>query len=84
VQAVANPTSTLASVASMVPFSAPLTMPSRLVLGQASVPEALLSAGLTIAGALALIPVATRAYSRAVLQSGRVKLRDAFRRERVA
>jgi ABC-2 type transport system permease protein len=84
VQAVANPTSTLASVASMVPFSAPLTMPSRLVLGQASVPEALLSAGLTIAAALALIPVATRAYSRAVLQSGRVKLRDAFRRERVA
>lgn len=84
VQAVANPTSTLAAVASMVPFSAPLTMPSRLVLGQASVADALLSAGLTIAGALALIPVATRAYSRAVLQSGRVKLRDAFRRERVA
>jgi ABC-2 type transport system permease protein len=84
VQAVANPTSTLAVVASMVPFSAPLTMPSRLVLGQASVADALLSAGLTIAGALALIPVATRAYSRAVLQSGRVKLRDAFRRERVA
>ncbi|MGZ4137939.1 MAG: ABC transporter permease [Actinomycetota bacterium] len=84
VQAVQNPTSTLAAVASMVPFSAPLTMPSRMVLGQASIPAALLSAALTIAGALALIPVATRAYSRAVLQSGRVKLRDAFRRERVA
>jgi ABC-2 type transport system permease protein len=84
VQAVANPTSTLAVVASMVPFSAPLTMPSRLVLGQASFLAALLSAALTIAGALALIPVATRAYSRAVLQSGRVKLRDAFRRDRVA
>jgi ABC-2 type transport system permease protein len=84
VQAVQNPTSTLAAVASMVPFSAPLTMPSRMVLGQASIPAAFLSAGLTIAGGLALIPVATRAYSRAVLQSGRVKLRDAFRRERVA
>jgi ABC-2 type transport system permease protein len=84
VQAVQNPTSTLAAVASMVPFSAPLTMPSRMVLGQASIPAALLSAALTIAGALALIPVATRAYSRAVLQSGRVKLRDAFRRDRVA
>jgi ABC-2 type transport system permease protein len=83
VQAVQNPTSTLAAVASMVPFSAPLTMPSRLVLGQASLPAALLSAGLTIGGALALIPVATRAYSRAVLQTGRVKLRDAFGRERV-
>jgi ABC-2 type transport system permease protein len=84
VQAVANPTSTLATVASMVPFSAPLTMPSRMVLGQASIPAALLSAALTVAGALALIPVATRVYSRGVLQSGRVKLRDAFRRDRVA
>jgi ABC-2 type transport system permease protein len=84
VQAVQNPTSTLAAIASMVPFSAPLTMPSRLVLGQASVAAALVSAALTIASALALIPVATRAYSRAVLQSGRVRLRDAFRRERAA
>ena len=58
-------------------------MPSRLVLGQASAAEALASAGITIAAGLALIPVATRAYSRAVLQKGRVKLRDAFRRERV-
>jgi ABC-2 type transport system permease protein len=84
VQAVQNPTSTLATVASMVPFSAPLTMPSRLVLGQVSPLAALVSAAVTIAGAALLIPVATRAYSRAVLQSGRVKLRDAFRRERVA
>ncbi len=83
VQAMQNPTSTLAAVASMVPFSAPLTMPSRLVLGQASALEGVLSAALTIAAALALIPVATRAYSRAVLQTGRVKLRDAFRRERI-
>jgi len=82
VQAVQNPTSTLAAVASMVPFSAPLTMPSRLVLGQASPAAAVLSAALTIAGAFALIPLATRAYSRAVLQSGRVRLRDAFRRDR--
>jgi ABC-2 type transport system permease protein len=83
VQAVANPSSPLAAVASLVPFSAPLTMPSRLVLGQASLATGALSATLTVAGALLLIPVATRAYSRAVLQSGRVRLRDAFRRERV-
>jgi ABC-2 type transport system permease protein len=83
VQAVQNPTSTLAVVASMVPFSAPLTMPSRLVLGQASALEGLVSAAITIAAALALVPVATRAYSRAVLRTGRVRLRDAFRRDRV-
>ena len=84
VQAVQSPSSTLAAVASMVPFSAPLTMPSRLVLGQASPVAALVSAAITIGAALVLIPVATRAYSRAVLQTGRVRLRDAFRRERVA
>jgi ABC-2 type transport system permease protein len=84
VQAVQNPTSTLAVVASMVPFSAPLVMPSRLVLGQASLAAGALSAALTVAGGMLLVPVATRAYSRAVLQSGRVPLRDAFRRERIA
>jgi ABC-2 type transport system permease protein len=83
-QAVANPSSTLAAVASLIPFSAPLAMPSRLVLGQASLATGALSAAVTVAGALLLIPVATRAYSRAVLQSGRVRLRDAFRSERVA
>jgi ABC-2 type transport system permease protein len=84
VQAAQNPTSALALIASLVPFSAPLVMPSRMVLGQASPLAVAASAALTIAGALLLIPIATRAYSRAVLQSGRVKLRDAFRRERVA
>ena len=83
VQAVQNPSSTLASVASIVPFSAPLTMPSRLVLGQASPAAAALSASITIASSVLLIPVATRAYSRAVLQRGRVRLRDAFGRDRV-
>jgi ABC-2 type transport system permease protein len=84
VQAVQDPASTLAAIASMVPFSAPLVMPSRLVLGQASAVSGILSAILTVAGGMLLVPVATRAYSRAVLQTGRVKLRDAFRRERVA
>jgi ABC-2 type transport system permease protein len=84
VQAVENPTSTLAAIASMVPFSAPLVMPSRLVLGQATLLEGAISAMLTLAGAWFLIPIATRAYSRAVLRTGRVKLREAFRRERVA
>lgn len=84
VQAVQDPTSALAVTASMVPFSAPLVMPSRLVLGQASLLAGAISAILTVAGAMLLVPVATRAYSRAVLQSGRVRLRDAFGRGRVA
>jgi ABC-2 type transport system permease protein len=82
VQAAQNPTSTFATVASLVPFSAPLVMPSRLVLGQASPAAFVLSAGITIAAAALLVPVATRAYSRAVLRTGRVRLREAFARGR--
>lgn len=82
VQAAQNPTSTFATVASLVPFSAPLVMPSRLVLGQASPAAFALSAGITIAAAVLLVPVATRAYSRAVLRTGRVRLREAFARGR--
>jgi ABC-2 type transport system permease protein len=83
IQAVQNPTSSLATIASMLPFSAPLTMPSRMVLGQASPVQVVLSAVLTVASALLLVPVATRAYSRSVLRSGRIKLREAFARGRV-
>lgn len=84
VTAVRDPTSTVATVASLVPFSAPLTMPSRLVLGQASPAFAMLSAVLTIGATVLLIPLATRVYSRAVLRTGRVRLREAFARERTA
>ncbi len=78
VQAIQNPTSAVAAVASVVPFSAPLTMPSRLVLGQASPPAVLASVALIVGATALLVPVATRAYSRAVLRPGRVPIREAF------
>jgi ABC-2 type transport system permease protein len=79
ISAVGDPSSTLATVASLLPPSAPLVMPSRIVLGEASPPEILLSAAISIGTTIALVPVATKIYSRAVLQSGRVKIRQVLR-----
>ena len=74
-----DPSSTLAVVASLLPPSAPLVMPSRIVLGEASIWEALLSAALSIGATIALVPVATRIYARGALQGGRLRLRQALR-----
>ena len=82
ISAVSDPTSTLATVASLLPPSAPLVMPSRIVLGDANIGAVVLSAALSIGATIALVPVATKIYSRAVLQSGRVKIRQMLRAER--
>ncbi len=82
ISAVSNPDSTLATVASLLPPSAPLVMPSRIVLGDASAAEVVLSIAISIGATIALIPIATKIYSRAVLQSGRVKIRQMLRAER--
>ena len=78
IQAVSSPDSTLATVSSLMPWSAPLTMPSRIMLGQASLSFALLSASISVAATAALIPIATRVYANAVLRPGKVRLRDAL------
>lgn len=77
--AVENPSSTYATVASLVPPSAPLVMPSRIVLGDASLVLAAASAAISVAATAALFPIATKLYSRAVLQGGRVRLRTLLR-----
>ncbi len=82
IQGTREPGSTLAIVASMLPPSAPLVMPSRLVLGEASLWQGLLSAGVSVGATLALIPVATRVYSRAALRSGKVRIRQVLRSDR--
>jgi ABC-2 type transport system permease protein len=75
-----NPDSTLATVASFVPASAPLAMPQRAILGDASAVEVVLSMAITLAAAAALIPIAGRLYSGGILRMGGVvKLREAWR-----
>ena len=79
IEANRHPDALLAIVASFLPPSAPLVMPSRLVLGDASVWQGLLSAAVSIGSTFALVPVATKIYSRAVLQPGKVRIRQVLR-----
>jgi ABC-2 type transport system permease protein len=75
-----DPTGTLATVSSFLPPAAPMTMPARIALGAAPAWEIVAAFVLTLAAAAALIPLAGRIYSGAVLRTGAtVKLRDAWR-----
>jgi ABC-2 type transport system permease protein len=79
-----QPDGTVAHISSFIPFSAPITMPPRVALGQASAFEIVAAIVITTASAAALIPVAGRIYSGAVLRTGSsVKVRDAWRASRV-
>lgn len=76
-----DPTNTLATWLSYVPFCSPFLMPIRIALGAAETWEALLALGLSVALIPALVWLAGRIYSGAVLHSGgRLKVREALRR----
>ena len=80
ISATNNPDSTLATVASYLPPSAPLAMPQRAIVGEASAVEVVLSMAITLAAAAALIPIAGRLYTGGILRMGGVvKLREAWR-----
>jgi hypothetical protein len=57
-------------------------MPSRIVLGETGFWGALLSASVSIGTTIALVPIATKIYSGAVLRPGRVRIRQALRPDR--
>jgi ABC-2 type transport system permease protein len=79
-----QPDGTVAQISSFIPFSAPITMPPRVALGEASGFEIVAAIVITAAAAAALIPLAGRIYSGAVLRTGAsVKVRDAWRASRV-
>ena len=78
-----DPESTLAHVSAFIPFTAPMTLPPRILVGAAPWYEVVGGALVTVAAAAALIPLAARIYSGAVLRTGfAVKLRDAWRASR--
>jgi ABC-2 type transport system permease protein len=75
-----DPDGTLAHVTSFVPMCAPMTMPPRIALGEAPPLEIVGAFVITAASAAALIPLAGRIYSGAILRTGSsIKLRDAWR-----
>jgi ABC-2 type transport system permease protein len=75
-----DPDGTLATVTSFIPFSAPITMPPRIALGEAPTYQIVLALAITAVSAILLIPLAARIYSGAVLRTGSaIRLRDAWR-----
>ena len=78
-----EPDGTLAHVTAWIPFTAPMTLPPRILVGEASTVETVGGALITLASAAALIPLAARVYEGAVMRTGSaVKLRDAWRAAR--
>jgi ABC-2 type transport system permease protein len=78
-----NPDGTLAHVTAFIPMTAPIAMPARIALGEAPAGEVVAALVITLAAAAALIPLAGRIYSGAVLRTGQtVKLRDAWQSAR--
>ncbi len=61
---------TLLTALSYVPFTAPLSMPRRLLIGDASWWEALVSAGIIAATTVVLVAVASRLYRGSLLRTG--------------
>lgn len=75
-----NDNATVLTVMSYVPFSAPVGMPVRLFLGEASWWEPLLSLVVLAASTVVVIAVAARIYERSVLRMGaRVKVGEVLR-----
>ena len=74
-----DPDGTLAVVCSFVPPVAPMIMPARIAVGEASTIEIVGAFAVTLAAAAVLIPLAARIYSGAILRTGAaVKLRQAW------
>jgi ABC-2 type transport system permease protein len=78
-----DPDGTLAHVTAFIPMTAPVTMPPRIVTGDAPAWEIVASLVVTIGASVALIPLAARIYSGGVLRTGSaLKLREAWRAAR--
>ncbi len=82
--ALSSPNDLIPTVASFVPFTAPLVMVVRTTLGAAEWWEVLLAALSIVVGAAAMSLAAGRIYTGAILRTGgRVKLREAWRAQGV-
>lgn len=78
--ALEDPESGLAQVLCFIPPSAPMVMPVRVIQGGAAAWEVVAAILVTLAGVAALVVLAGRIYSLAVLRTGgRVRLAAALR-----
>jgi len=78
-----DPDSKLGVIASLVPFSSPIVMPTRVAVGAASTVEIAASLGLLALAIALLVPLGARIYDGAVLRVGKpLKMREAWRAAR--
>lgn len=81
-QAVADPTSGLATTTSFVPGLSPLVMPVRMAAGEAPAWQVAVSVLLMLAAIAVVVRLGGRIYAGALLRTGgKVKLREALRAE---
>jgi hypothetical protein len=77
--AIGSPTTTWATVVSLIPLTVPLAMPGRIAMGAAAWWQPALAVVLTLATVAGLVYVGGRLYVRAILHSGpTLSLRDAW------
>lgn len=77
--AIADPTSTVATVAGLIPFTAPIVQPVLAASDATTVWEMLLAAALTVGAIALLLPLCGRIYRGGVLSTrGRVRFREAW------
>jgi ABC-2 type transport system permease protein len=80
-----NPDGTLGHITAFIPPMAPITMPSRIILGAAPAWEIAASIAVMLLATALLVPLAAKIYSAVVLRTGSsVKLREALRLARQA
>jgi ABC-2 type transport system permease protein len=78
-EAANSPDGTVALVASFVPFTAPMVMTVRIAHGGVALWETILSIALMATTIVAMVQLATRVYTGAILRIGRrVRLREAW------
>jgi ABC-2 type transport system permease protein len=84
IQAAGNPGGTLARVTSYIPGLSPMVMPVRQAAGEVAAWEVGLAVVLMLVAIALVVRLGGRVYSAALLRtSGKTKLKDAFRAERV-
>ncbi|MEA2232164.1 MAG: type transport system permease protein [Solirubrobacteraceae bacterium] len=78
--AIDDPGGGLATALTFIPPTAPMIAPVRLIAGEMPVEQIVVSVAVLLAGTAALVAIAARMYSNAVLRTGtRVKLLEAWR-----
>jgi ABC-2 type transport system permease protein len=78
--AIDDPGGGLATALTFIPPTAPMIAPVRLIAGEMPVAQIVVSVAVLLAGTAALVGIAARMYSNAVLRTGtRVKLLEAWR-----